>query len=103
MQVKLDDYEELKAFYVRLLEIETEIEFGRPGRSVWDVSINPLTALQQIEAESKSKALRGLVQGIRDSLDTARHWNDEQLRRADAYLQRHGVPTLSEAQQRYDI
>ena len=101
--MKLDQYEELKSFYIRLLEIETEIEFGRPGRSVWEVSINPITALQKIEAESMSRALRGLLQGIRDSLDTAKRWNDEQLRRADAYLHRHGVPTLSEAQQRYDI
>lgn len=94
MKVDAENYEQMKAWFARLVPETIPADFLTP-------ETHPVACLEQIEARWPGKARSGLAMAIGDTIEQTDGWPREKVAMLDRHLMSEGLPTLTEMRLRF--
>ena len=90
MKVTVENYEAMRSWFARMFDLTAEdlpIVFVTPES-------HPMACLDQLAAQSPSKARQGLAMAINDTIEDTIGWPPDKVESVDEKLAREGLPTL---------
>ena len=94
MKVDADNYEQLRAWFVRVVPEILPADLVTPQS-------DPVNCLDQLAAHSATKARAGLAMALGDIIEATSGWPAAQVAEIDGRLEREGLPTLTQMRVRF--